>query len=65
MQTQADESPYLSLRCKADLVFDYETNNMKVEEKDDLNSKIYYHDPKSRTYSNLNITKRNSELPEL
>lgn len=51
MKNHTEQSPYVNMSNKASLVFDYETNDMKVEDKDDLQTKIYYFDKNSKTYS--------------
>lgn len=52
MQKNMDSSPYLNLLSKSKMVFDYETHNMKYEDKDDLNTKIYHFDKINKTYGN-------------
>jgi hypothetical protein len=64
MQTKSEESPFLNLRSKAGFAFDYETNNMKVEDKDDMQSKIYYFDQRSKTYSTFCLMNRNPQLSQ-
>ena len=58
MQKNMDVSPYLNLLSKSEMIFDYETHNMQVEDKDDLNSKIYYYDKITKTYSNHILNKK-------
>lgn len=51
MQNQIDKCPYIDIKSKADLDFDYETKNLKIENKSDLNTKMYYFDKKTKIYS--------------
>lgn len=53
MKNDKHETPYPTLKCKSNLVFDYETTNLKVENNDDINTKIYYLDKTSKTYSTI------------
>lgn len=53
MQNQIDKCPYIDLKSKADLEFDYQTNNLKVENKSDLNTNIYYFDKNTKIYSTI------------
>ena len=56
MQKNMDASPYINILCKSELIFDYETNYMKIEDKDDLNTKIYHFDKTNKLYSNHYLT---------
>jgi hypothetical protein len=58
MQNQIDQCPYINLKSKADLEFDYQTNNLKVENKNDPNTNIYYFDKKANSYSSYSLNKK-------
>jgi hypothetical protein len=58
MQNQIDQCPYINLKSKADLEFDYQTNNLKVENKNDLNTNIYYFDKNANSYSSYSLNKK-------
>lgn len=57
MQNQSNDNPYHNLSSKANLQFDYETYDLKVEDKNENSSKIYYMDKKTNSYSIYYINK--------
>jgi hypothetical protein len=49
---KTDEIPPMlkGLEKKMQLEFDYEINSIKLENNDELNSKMYYYDKKMKSY---------------
>ena len=43
------------LEKKMELEFDYEINSIKLDDNEELNSKMYYHDKKLKSYRILNL----------
>lgn len=58
MQNQIDQCPYINLKSKADLEFDYQTNNLKLENKNNPNTIIHYLDKNDNSYSNFSLIKK-------
>jgi len=52
-EKQANLPPMLNkLHKQVDFEFDYEINSIKLDENDELNSKMYYYDKQTKSYSN-------------
>lgn len=45
---------FKNISKKSSFVFDYEINKIKLEEKEELHSKMYYFDKISKEHSNFN-----------
>ena len=63
-----DENQTLNLdklKEKISLQFDYEVNNIKLDERDDMDCKMYFYSPESKSYRILNYNSFNDRLRPL
>lgn len=60
MENVLNNSLFKSLEEKARIVFDYEIQNISLDENDQLNSKMYYYDKVSQKNSTLHLKKESS-----
>ena len=50
------------LKEKINYTFDYEVNNIKLDDNDDMNCKMYYYSPENKAYRILNYNAFNDKL---
>ena len=50
------------LKDKISYTFDYEVNNIKLDDNDDMNCKMYYYSPENKAYRILNYNAFNDKL---
>ena len=53
------------LQDKINLSFDYEVNSVKLDENYNMNCKLYYYNPKKKSYQVLNYNAFNDKLRPL